>query len=90
MLHPERSDFDAVKLGCKGEKEPEGIPVRLNGMVADPFDMGEILIEELTDAGGQFHSFLSCQREKSTRFFRLRASVTLRYTLVYLYSLWPI
>jgi len=39
MLHPEGSDFDAVKLCCKGEKEPEGIPISLDGMMADPLDM---------------------------------------------------
>jgi hypothetical protein len=52
MLHPEGSDFDAVKLCCKREKEPECIPVRHKGMLTDPFDMGEILIKELMDARG--------------------------------------
>ena len=52
MLHSERSDFDAIELGCKGEKKPEGIPISLNRMLTDPLDMGEILIEELTNAGG--------------------------------------
>jgi len=52
MFHPEGSDFDVVKLGCKGEKKPEGISVRHKGMLTDSFDMWEILIEELTDAGG--------------------------------------
>ena len=79
--------FDFVKLGCKGQKKSESIPVSLNRILPDPLDMGEILIEEVTNAGGQFHSFSSCQREKSTICLRLSASVTLRYTLVYLYSL---
>jgi hypothetical protein len=52
MLHSEGSDFDVVKPGCKGEKKSEGIPVSLNGMMADPLDMREILIEEVTNAGG--------------------------------------
>ena len=52
MFHPEGSDFDVVKPCCKGEKKPEGIPVSLNRMLTDPFDMRQILIEELTDAGG--------------------------------------
>jgi len=51
MLHSEGSDFDVVKLGCKGEKKSESIPVSLNSMLTDPFDMGEVLIKELTDAG---------------------------------------
>ncbi len=89
MLHSEGRDFDSIKLGCKRQEQPESIPVCLNGMVADPFDMRQILIEELMDAGRQPHFFTLRQREKSTRFLRLMASVTLRYILVHIYSLWP-
>ncbi len=52
MLYSEGSDFDAVKLGCKGQKKSEGITISLNRMLTDPLDMEEILIEELTNAGG--------------------------------------
>ncbi len=52
MLHPEGSDFDVVKPGGKGQKKSESIPISLNRMLTDPLDMGEILIEELTNARG--------------------------------------
>lgn len=52
MLHSEGFDFDIVKPGCKGEKKSEGITVSLSSMLTDPFNMGEILIEELTNTGG--------------------------------------
>jgi hypothetical protein len=52
MLYSEGFDFDIVKPGCKGKKKPESIPVSFKGMLTDPFDMGEILVEELTNTGG--------------------------------------
>jgi hypothetical protein len=52
MLHSEGSDFDVVKPGCKGEEKSEGITVSLNRILTDPLNMWEILIEELTNAGG--------------------------------------
>jgi len=51
MLYSEGSNFDVVKLSCKGQKKSESIPVGLNSMLTDPLDMEEILIEELTNAG---------------------------------------
>ena len=90
MFHPEGSDLDPVVLCSEGQKELEGIPVGPDGIGADSLDVVEIMIEELMNKGVKFHSFLFCQREKSTRFLRFCASATLRYTEVYLYSLWPI
>jgi hypothetical protein len=52
MLYSEGSNFDVVKLSCKGQKKPESIPVSFNRMLTDSFDVEEILIEELTNAGG--------------------------------------
>jgi hypothetical protein len=46
MLYPERSDCNVVIRGREGQKEPEGIPIGFDGMGADPFDMGKVLIEE--------------------------------------------
>ena len=76
-----------VMFDRKRKKELEGIPVCLDGRRADPLDMREIMIKELMNKGIELHSFLFCQKEKSTRFLRLWASATLRYTEVYLYSL---
>jgi hypothetical protein len=40
--------------------------------------VGKVVAEELMNKGVELHSFLIRQREKSTRFFRLWASATLR------------
>ena len=85
MFHPEGSDLDTIILCSEGQKEFEGIPVGSDGVGADPLDVWEILVEELVDKGVELHAFLFCQREKSTRFLRLLASATLRYTEVYWY-----
>ena len=58
-------DLDSMILCRKGQEKSEGIAVGLDGLVAHPFDMGEIVIEELMDAGGYFHLFQSCQIVKS-------------------------
>jgi hypothetical protein len=47
-------------------------------MRAHPLDVWQVLIEELVDARRQLHCFATFQRAKSTKRFRLRASVTLR------------
>ena len=78
MFHSERFYLDAVVLCGKGEEELKGISIGFNGIVAHPLDVREVLIEELMHRGGKLHSFLSCQRAKSTRFLRLCASATLR------------
>ena len=49
MLYLERSDGNAVIGGREGHKELEGIPIGFDGMGADPFYMGKVLIEELMD-----------------------------------------
>lgn len=90
MLQPERSDFDPVIRCREGQKELKGIPVGFDGIVAYSFDMGEVVIEELMETWGKLHDFLFCHRAKSTKALRLAASATRRYTLVCLYSLWPI
>ena len=89
MLQSEGFDFDPIILCCKVEKKPEGVAVGVDGMVAHPLDVWEVVMEELTDTGIEFHVFRRCQREKSNRRLRLRASATLRYIVVCLYSLWP-
>ncbi len=78
MFRPEGSDLDAVVLCGEGQKELEGIPVGFDGMGADPLNVVKILAEEVMDKGVEFHCFLFCQREKSTRWLRLLASATRR------------
>ena len=85
MFYPEGPDLDAVILCSEGQEELEGVPVGSDGVGAHPLDVGKIVVEVLEDEGVELHSFLFCQREKSTRFLRLCASATLRYTEVYLY-----
>jgi len=87
MIESERPDLDTMILCGEGQKKFEGIPVGLDGIGAHPFNVREIVVEVLVDEGVELHSFLFCQREKSTRSLRLLASVTLRYTEVCLYSL---
>src|SRR4030042_1918979 len=87
MLQSEGPDLDAVILCSEGQKELEGIPVGSDGVGAHPLDVGKVVVEVLENGGVELHSFLFCQREKSTRSLRLLASATLRYTEVYLYSL---
>ena len=65
MLQPEGVHLDAVMLCGKREKELEGIPVGSDGVMAHPPDVGEIMIEELVDAGGELHTFHFCQMVKS-------------------------
>lgn len=84
MLQSQRFNLYVIVISGKREKELEGITVGFDGMVAHTLDVWEVMIEELMDAGRKFHSFLICQREKSTSCLRLRASMTLRYTLVYM------
>ena len=84
-------DFKTIKEACaEGKKKLENVPVGPDGIGTDPLEAGKVVTKELMNKGIELHSFLFCQREKSTRFLRLFASATLRYTDVYLYSLWPI
>lgn len=87
MLQGQRSYLNAVMLCSKRKEEPKGIPVGPDGRGTAPFDVRKVMVKELMNVGIELHSFLFCQREKSTRFLRLFASATLRYTDVYLYSL---
>ena len=89
MLHSEGFYFDFIMLCGKREKQSKSVAIGLNGMMAHPFYVWEVVIKELTDTGIEFHDFRRCQREKSSRRLRLRASATLRYIVVCLYSLWP-
>jgi hypothetical protein len=68
MLQSERSDLDTVMICGKGKQELKGIPIGPDGIGADPLDVDKIMIEELMNNGGEFHCFVFCQREKSTRF----------------------
>jgi hypothetical protein len=36
-------------LCSKGEKEPKGIPVGFDGILTHPFDVREVVVEELMD-----------------------------------------
>ena len=87
MLQCQRFYLDAVMRCRKGQEELKGIPVGPDGGGTAPFNVWKIMIKELMNEGSELHCFLFCQREKSTRFLRLWASATLRYTEVYLYSL---
>ena len=78
MLQCERSYLDAVMLCTEGKKKLKHIPVSHDGIGSDALELGEVVAEELMNKGVELHSFLFCQREKSTRFLRLLASTTLR------------
>ncbi len=65
LLQPEGFDFNPVIVCSKEEKKLEGISVGFEGMVTDPLDVREVVIEELVDGGGELHSLPFCQREKS-------------------------
>ena len=84
MLHSEGFYLDAKMICRKGQEDLEGIPVGLDGIGTDSLDMREVMVEEVMDALRELHLSLFCHRVKSTRFFRLMASATLRYRLVYL------
>jgi hypothetical protein len=82
MLQPQRFNFNAVVLCGKWQQQFKCVPVCFDGMRAQSPDVGQVLSKEHADACGQFHSRLSCQRVKSTKCFRIKASATLKYTLV--------
>jgi hypothetical protein len=65
LLQPQGSDFDAVIVCGKDQKELEGIPIGFEGTVTHPLDVRKVVIEELVDGGGELHSLPFCQREKS-------------------------
>jgi hypothetical protein len=65
MLQPEGFYFDAIKVCGKDQEELEGIPVGLEGMVAHPLEVRQVVVEELMDGGGELHSLPCCQMEKS-------------------------
>ena len=52
LLQPEGFYFYAVIVCGKDQEELEGIPVGFEGMVAHPFDVRQIAVEELVDWGG--------------------------------------
>ena len=52
MLQPEGFDFDAVIVCSKDQKELEGIPVGFEGMLAHPFEVRQVVVEEPMDGGG--------------------------------------
>jgi hypothetical protein len=78
MLHSQGFHIDAVMLRGKGKKKLKHVPVGLDGIGTDPLEAGKVVTEELMNEGVELHSFLFCQREKSTRFLRLCASATRR------------
>ena len=84
VFHSEGFYLNAKMICRKGKEDLEGIPVGFDGIGTEPLDMGEVVVEEVMDALREFHLSLFCHRVKSTRFFRLMASATLRYKLVYL------
>jgi hypothetical protein len=49
MIELDRVDFDGKVLGGKGQKEREGIPVGLGGVLPTAFYAGQIVMEELED-----------------------------------------
>jgi hypothetical protein len=49
MMERERTDLDAIAVGRKGQKQFEGIPVGLDAVRADPFDVRQIGIKKLMD-----------------------------------------
>jgi hypothetical protein len=65
LLQPQGPDFDAVIVCGENQKELEGIPVGFEGMLAHPFNVRKVVIEELVDGGGELHSLPFCQRENS-------------------------
>jgi hypothetical protein len=78
VLHSEGSDLDTVMFRGIRQEELEGIPVGSNRIMTDPLDVGKVMIEELMRGSREPHCFLLCQRDKSTSFLRLIASMTLR------------
>jgi len=87
MFYSEGSDFNAIMFCSIRKNQFEGIPIGYDRIVTHPLDVEEILIKKLMDTRGKLHGILSCQRVKSTRFFRLMASTTRRYMAVYQYML---
>ena len=89
MFQSEGFDFNPIMLCCKGKKDPEGVTIGFDRMVAHSLDVRKVVMEELMYTGIKLHALRRCQREKSSRRFRLKASATLRYMAVCLYSLCP-
>jgi hypothetical protein len=52
LLQPQGSDFDAVIVCGKDQKELEGISISFDGTVAYSLDVGKVVVEELVDGGG--------------------------------------
>jgi len=65
LLQAQGFYFDAIIAGGKDQEEFEGVPVRLEGMVAHPLDVRQVMVEKLMDWGGQLHILPRCQAEKS-------------------------
>ena len=65
VLQSEGIDFDSVILCYEWKKKSEGIAIGSDGQGTHPLYVREIVIEELMDAGGELHTFHSCQMVKS-------------------------
>jgi hypothetical protein len=58
MVKKKGINLYVVVIGSKGKKKLKGIPIGLDGMLAAAFSARKVLIKELMDNGGQFHSVL--------------------------------
>jgi hypothetical protein len=65
LLQSEGFDFDGVIVCGKDQKELEGIAVSFEGVLTDSFNVGQVVVKELMDGGGELHSLPFCHREKS-------------------------
>ena len=83
MLNLEWVDFDRKGLWSERKKEGENISVGFDGIIRDPLDTGEVMIEELMNACREFHITSSWDLEKSIKPCTSLGSETLRYAPVY-------
>ena len=89
VFDAQRGNLDVVVVGGKGQQQPVGVAIGIDGCLPAALDVGQVLDKELIEASRQFHGLWFWVLIKFTRWCRWLASSIFRYLAVCLYSLCP-
>ena len=89
VFDAQRGNLNVIVVGGKGQQQPVGIAIGMDGCLPAALDVRQVFDKELIEAGRQFHGLCFWVLIKFTKLCRWLASSIFRYLAVCLYSLCP-